>query len=309
MPGRSGSFAFHPTLMNLLEYASPFFSGALYAIGLVAVFLVPMLALELLLPARRLHGPTLLFNLLYAPLYLTLAAMALHPVSASIAPLLPQNAIEGVLGSSLDRASTWQVGLLVGLYLVLFDFGYYWLHRAQHRFAWLWRFHRFHHADVNISISSSTRHHWIEETMRYLVFGIPLLVLFGQPERTLPWLGILVGVQGMFIHWNSRLRLGPLTRWIVGPQYHRIHHSFAPEHIDKNFCVFFPFWDALFGTQCLPRGAEFPPSGVTDGCAPNGLAQLLPWPVATGRAKPGSGAQPALETGLPAQRDRSRNAA
>lgn len=295
--------------MNILEYGTPFLAGAFQAIELITIFLIPMFVLELLLPVKRLHGPTVIFNLIYAPLYLMLAAMVLHPVFLAISPRLPQGVVGSFFNITLDQASFWQTGgLLVFAYLVLFDFGYYWLHRAQHHFPWLWRFHRFHHADVNISLSSSTRHHWIEETVRYLVFGIPLVVLFGQPMLTLPWLGILVGVQGMFIHWNSRLQLGPLTRWIVGPQYHRIHHSFAPQHIDKNFCVFFPFWDALFGTQCLPLAAEFPETGVIDGMRPNDLAQLLPYPIL--RSAVGcngknvhSGAQPAFEPGLPAHGD------
>ncbi|MBC7619510.1 MAG: sterol desaturase family protein [Candidatus Saccharibacteria bacterium] len=143
----------------------------------------------------------------------------------------------------------------------------------------MWRYHRFHHADSNIAVASATRHHWLEELTRYFFMSAPLVILVGHPEIALPWLGVVIGVDGMFIHWNTRLRLGGLTGVIVGPQYHRIHHSFAAAHIDKNFSVMFPFWDRLFGTQCMPVGDEFPITGVAEVGSPNGWRLLLPWPT------------------------------
>jgi sterol desaturase/sphingolipid hydroxylase (fatty acid hydroxylase superfamily) len=47
-----------------------------------------------------------------------------------------------------------------------------------------------------------------------------------------------------------------------GPQIHRIHHSVLPQHRDKNYAVWFPLWDVLFGTYYHPARDEFPPTGV-----------------------------------------------
>lgn len=247
----------------------------MYAIKLVSFALVPAIAIELLRPAHRLHLPTVALNLAYAPIYMTLAGMALYPVDHFISPLLPRN----LLGWTIAEKPWWIVGAVTLMYLAIFDFFYYWFHRAQHRVPLLWRFHRFHHADTNISASSTIRHHWLEEALRYFVLGIPMIILFGQPDRTLLWLGVFIGVYGMFIHWNVKLPLGFMTLVIVGPQYHRIHHSVKKEHFDKNFAVFFPFWDWLFGTACLPQKGEYAQTGVDDGASANGLAQLLPYPV------------------------------
>ena len=52
---------------------------------------------------------------------------------------------------------------------------------------------------------------------------------------------------------------------ITGPQYHRIHHSFQLEHLDKNFAAFFPIWDILFGTYYHPGKDEFPSTGLLSG--------------------------------------------
>lgn len=103
-------------------------------------------------------------------------------------------------------------------------------------------------------------------------------MLVDLPARLQPTVGILIGVVGMFIHWNTILSLGWLTGVVVGPQYHRIHHSLVPAHIDKNFSVLFSFWDRLFGTQSMPVGNEYPPTGVPEVVSPNGWRQLLPWP-------------------------------
>lgn len=259
---------------ELIHHLQYYGAAALGAIQVVLVFLIPMLLVELVRPARRLHLGTVVFNLCYAPIYLALSAAVLDPVASRISPWISPN----LLGWSIAEAPTWRVVVLVLVYLVAFDFFYYWFHRLQHRWQWMWRFHRFHHADSNVSISSATRHHWIEELLRYFVMSMPLLLLFGSPERTFLWLGVLVGALGLFIHWNIPLQMGRFSAVVVGPQYHRLHHSIEPRHYDKNFAVMFPFWDRLFGTQCLPQGDEFPVTGLTDTDAPNGLRLLLPVP-------------------------------
>lgn len=104
-----------------------------------------------------------------------------------------------------------------------------------------------------------------------------MIILFGQPDRTLPWLGIIIGVYGMFIHWNvvtARPHDPRHRRAAVSP----IHHL-KKEHFDKNFAVFFPFWDWLFGTACLPQKGNMPKPALMTAQALNGLAQLLPYPL------------------------------
>ena len=251
--------------------------GALYAIWLVWPWLVGMAVLEWVSPGRKLLPANWLFNTLYIPVYLTVASLALYPVTRLVEPHLPAN----LLRVDLHAVDAFWMGPLVLVYLLVFDFLFYWFHRAQHSWPFMWRYHRFHHSDPNVGVTSATRHHWLEEAMRYFFISAPLVILVGHPEAVLPWLGILIGVEGMFIHWNTRIRLGPLTKVIVGPQYHRIHHSFAAEHVDKNFAVIFPVWDRLFATQHLPVGDEFPVTGVADVARPNGWRLLLPWPAKT----------------------------
>lgn len=260
--------------MNFLHLFQQHFWGALFSIWLVAGYLVPMMVLEVAFPAHKLHWRTTAFNLLYAPVYLTLAGLLVNPLTHQMSQWIPLN----VLGVHMETLSWWLLVPALMAYLAAFDFFYYWLHRAQHRWPWLWRYHLLHHTDPNVSVTTATRHHWVEESARLLVLGVPLLILVGNPGSVLPWLGILVGVYGLFIHWNMPLQLGFLTRVMVGPQYHRVHHSLATEHFDKNFAVYFPFWDALFGTQWLPAAGQFPETGVPGTVQPNSLKLILPFP-------------------------------
>lgn len=252
---------------------SHFFQG-FHAMYLALIVLVPLLLLELLAPAHRLHWRTVAFNLAYGPIFIAIAAIAVQPIASRLDPLLTLN----VLRVKPELWGFLQLGLLALGYLACYDILYYWLHRAQHRYAFLWRFHRFHHGDINLSASSAFRHHWLEDTFRYFSIAAPLLILFGNIGRFVPWLALFMGGYGLFIHWNTKLRLGPLDRVLVGPRYHRIHHSVAPEHRDKNFAIFFPVLDRLFGTQVLPPQDQVPVTGVVGMRSPNNLRQLLPWP-------------------------------
>ena len=138
--------------------------------------------MEWISPGRRLHWPTWVFNALYLTAYLTLATMVLYPMKPLIAPKLPTN----LLGFDFEEQELLALSGLVFLYLLMFDFFFYWSHRAQHRWPVLWRFHRFHHADCNISVTSSTRHHWLEESIRYFFVSVPLVMLWIFPINCNP---------------------------------------------------------------------------------------------------------------------------
>ena len=264
----------HP-VRPLLDYLFPFWSGAWGAIRLSAPLLFTVLLVELIKPAQRLHWKTVLLNALYTPFYLTVSLALLHPVSSMLTPWLPQN----LLG--VRFADKFALRPVLGLlaYLVVFDFLFYVFHRAQHRVGFLWRYHMVHHSDMNVSMFTSIRHHWMEESFRYFFIAAPMVVLFGGTERVPFWLIAGIGLSGLIIHWNMPWRMAFLHRWLVTPWYHRIHHSVEIRHFDKNFAVMFPFWDWLFGTRHLPGADELPQTGLSDLARANGPGLLLPWPV------------------------------
>ncbi|MBX9831782.1 MAG: sterol desaturase family protein, partial [Burkholderiaceae bacterium] len=56
------------------------------------------------------------------------------------------------------------VSLLI--YLVVFDFVDYWIHRGQHHFEWWWRLHSLHHAQRQMTMWSDNRNHLLDDVLR-----------------------------------------------------------------------------------------------------------------------------------------------
>lgn len=149
------------------------------------------------------------------------------------------------------------------LYTALIDFLFYWYHRAQHRFLALWAIHELHHSDTELNVISSYRTYWLDYPAQTVCIHAPVIYLLGFDARGAMFAaGALIGFL-MFSHANVRLNLGWMSRLLVGPQVHRIHHSNLPQHRDKNLAQVFPIYDIVFGTYYHPERDEFPPTGTT----------------------------------------------
>jgi sterol desaturase/sphingolipid hydroxylase (fatty acid hydroxylase superfamily) len=153
--------------------------------------------------------------------------------------------------------------LMVLVYVFLKDILFYVYHRAQHRFNPLWRIHELHHSDTELNVTTSTRSYWLERPIQTLLIAIPLGYVIGLDNRAALILPFVLTGWLFFGHANWRLSLGILTPVIVGPQYHRIHHSRLPEHRNKNLAQYFPVIDIMFGTYHAPARNEFPPTGTS----------------------------------------------
>lgn len=55
------------------------------------------------------------------------------------------------------------------LYLVVFDFVDYWIHRGQHHFEWWWRLHSLHHAQQQMTMWSDNRNHLLDDLLRDVI--------------------------------------------------------------------------------------------------------------------------------------------
>ncbi len=172
------------------------------------------------------------------------------------------------------------LGWIVAAYaaMVVGDFFYYWLHRAQHRIPLLWRFHKVHHSITELSATSSY-HHFTEDMMQFACVTLPAAVLLRFDTGYVPWLIIAITANhAFFIHSSARINIGPL-RYIFGDnRFHRIHHSCEPRHFDKNFSTTFPLWDVLFGTAFFPKKNEWPRVGLDDTPEPKRVWDYLAMP-------------------------------
>lgn len=249
--------------------------------------LVGAIAVEVLRPGKRLHWPTVIANSVYIPLGLAVGGTVLSYVLPTLDAQVPPDVLR--LRQWADTPAK-QVALWL-LYLACFDFLYYWLHRAQHRIPWLWRYHMVHHSDVNVSASSVGRHHWFEEGFRYFIVTAPLVVLMGGAHGAPVWVLGFIVLNGIFMHWNVSFRFGMLERLVITPAYHRLHHSIEERHYDTNFGVFTQLWDRVFGTRQLPARSDYPETGIVGLSSTRSWALLAPWPILLIRknAEPPSG--------------------
>jgi len=161
---------------------------------------------------------------------------------------------------------------LVGAFLIsglIGDFFFYWYHRSLHKSDILWQHHKMHHIDPEFDALTGPRQNWLESFFMVFFISVPMAVLFKfnalDPLDAGLISGAIVGLLQsiMFInHSNLRLQFGRASVVFTSSQTHRIHHSYLPQHRDKNFVAFFPIWDILFGTYYHPARDEFPLTGV-----------------------------------------------
>ena len=155
------------------------------------------------------------------------------------------------------------------LYLVVFDFVDYWVHRGQHRFEWWWQLHALHHSQRQMTVWSDNRNHLLDDLLRDTVMVVVALLIGIAPGQFIAVVAFTQLLESLS-HANVRLSFGPLERLLVSPRFHRLHHSIGIGHESEgkgtlggcNFAVLFPVWDLLFGTARFDDRYE--PTGVRD---------------------------------------------
>jgi sterol desaturase/sphingolipid hydroxylase (fatty acid hydroxylase superfamily) len=145
--------------------------------------------------------------------------------------------------------------LRIGLYLLLGDFCYYWVHRLMHTKA-LWRTHKWHHSPTYMYWLAGCR---ATVQQQFLVL-VPYLLL-APILYPLPWWIYTADLIFSYItvdwmHLNVSWRARWLEWFVVMPRYHHIHHSSNPDHYNLNLGNIFTFWDRLFGTYLDPDTVE-----------------------------------------------------
>lgn len=137
------------------------------------------------------------------------------------------------------------------LVTVLFlDFMLYVWHLLNHKVPFLWRFHRVHHSDLNMDVSTATRFHFGELAIS-AVIRICLILFMGAGYLGVVIFESIVLFMTQFHH--SSLRIAKWFErvwWIlfVPPSMHRIHHSVVIKERDSNYGAIFSIWDRALGT-------------------------------------------------------------
>lgn len=165
--------------------------------------------------------------------------------------------------------------------MVLSELCGYWGHRLSHEIPTLWRFHRVHHSAPELDWLAPHRRHPIDALIARSSTALPVLLLGASVPTAVSYFA-LKRVQGLLVHANVNLRLGPLERVVVTPFFHHSHHSAEPGTWNKNYAGSLPIVDWLFGTFYLPD--RWPREYGCDGVVPDvGYINrfLSPWRTST----------------------------
>jgi sterol desaturase/sphingolipid hydroxylase (fatty acid hydroxylase superfamily) len=191
------------------------------------------------------------------------------------------------------------------IYLVVFDFVDYWIHRGQHHFNPWWSLHALHHAQRQMTMWSDNRNHLLDDVIRDSII-VTVALLIGVAPGQFVALVAVAQLSESFQHANLKLWFGPVgERLWISPRFHRVHHSIGVGHESPakpkgkrkgatgppqgatatsggsaahevasvgvslgghNFGVLLPWWDVLFGTANFEQ--RYDATGVRDQVEP-----------------------------------------
>lgn len=124
---------------------------------------------------------------------------------------------------------------------------YFW-HRINHRFDFLWRFHKVHHFDQELDASTALRFHF-GELFFSVIYRFPFLYLLGIKTEVLFWFEFFTTAMAIYHHSNINLPFlfeNILNKVIVTPKMHEIHHSVIASEMRSNLSTIFSIWDRIF---------------------------------------------------------------
>jgi sterol desaturase/sphingolipid hydroxylase (fatty acid hydroxylase superfamily) len=191
--------------------------------------------------------------------------LTLFAINLALGPLIVVPITLWATGFSLGLRPLWWsgwAGLLLDI--LLLDLWIYWWHRANHVVPVLWRFHAVHHLDETLDTTTAFRFHAGEVALSALVRAV-VIVLFDLPLASVILFEALVQASAIFHHSDTRLPKHlerALSRVIITPSIHWVHHHARRADTDSNYGTIFSFWDPLFASRSRTRRILGMPIGV-----------------------------------------------
>lgn len=173
----------------------------------------------------------------------------------AVAVLMPFLAIGAAvdawrLGWGLLNQVQWPWFVEGALALLALDLAIWMQHWVTHKVPLFWRFHRVHHADRDMDVTTGIRFHPVEIAAS-MGLKIGLIYLLGPMAVAVLVFEVLLNGTTLFNHTNLRLPLwlDRIVRLVlVTPDMHRVHHSAQRHEHDSNYGFALSIWDRIFGT-------------------------------------------------------------
>jgi sterol desaturase/sphingolipid hydroxylase (fatty acid hydroxylase superfamily) len=149
----------------------------------------------------------------------------------------------GLLSGLADGPIKWVISF------VAFDFAVYAWHFLGHKSYQLWRFHKIHHSDKHLNVSTGLRFHVFDQFLE-VIFKCVFMVVIGVEAHVVIVCEIVRMLFVFFHHANLTI---PGEKWlsyvVITPALHRVHHSTLRSEHDSNYGIVLSIWDILFGTR------------------------------------------------------------
>ena len=226
-------------------------SELFWRLGVFLTLFVLFAGMEAVMPRRARSLPRhrrWLTNLMIT----VLNSLALRGL-AILLPLLAIGAAldAGAQGWGLFNWLDWPAWLELAAAVLILDLAIWAQHLVTHKVPLFWRFHRVHHADRDMDVTTGFRFHPVE-ILASMGLKIGLVYLLGPSALAVLVFEILLSGTALFNHSNLALP-GPVDRVLrlvlVTPDMHRVHHSIHREEHDSNYGFCLSVWDRIFRTH------------------------------------------------------------
>ncbi len=248
---------------------------------LLAAVFVALLVVEARWPLRaRVEGATrhIARNVALGAVGGLVSRLAVLPWLVAVAAFCARARFGVAQWIALTGAPSW---LCAGVALLLLDWSIYVWHRLNHSVPLLWRFHRVHHTDLDVDVSTALRFH-AGELLFSIAYRSVQVALIGPAPLLLVAYEIAMQLATELQH--ASVRLPPradawLARVLVTPRMHGIHHDVAPALQNANWSVVLSVWDRLHGS--LRLDVDTVAVGVPEARHPRdvGIVRLLVMPL------------------------------
>jgi sterol desaturase/sphingolipid hydroxylase (fatty acid hydroxylase superfamily) len=257
-PATSLQAAYHSWIPGEIRYMVFSLYGNLY-LYLVVPFLLLLEYLFPCKPSQPLIGKGFLQDAIWFVAMVPSKLLILSPVNQCLSSLYNNH----LAFLTISPATDWPIYLQVIAALLVGEF-FRWLnHFVRHKTLTLWFFHAVHHSQKEMNVFTDDRAHVIDLLVQSLFMFLPFYIFQVPNLYVVAVIGLYMPIHNRFIHANVKINLGWLGWLIASPQFHRVHHSADPTHLDKNFGVYLSIFDRLFGTACLSWDV-YPDTGITD---------------------------------------------
>lgn len=164
---------------------------------------------------------------------------------------------------TISSAVAWPTFLQVIAALLVVEFLWWMSHYARHKVHTFWLFHAIHHSQTDLNVFTEDRVHFVDSLAASFLMFIPFYVFQVSNLYAVAVIGLYRSIHNRFLHANVKINLGWIGWLVTSPQFHRVHHSKDPAHVDKNFGVILSIFDHLFGTA-HPSCDVYPETGIDE---------------------------------------------